>query len=306
MQELLAQKRAEQEAERREQERAEQERLAFIAEKQRLEEEEQKRLEEERIKREEQERIQAERDRISNEKQLVRSELGEAEGISEEELAEKPEDTENIEVTEEEVKKVAENTAEEIEDPRAVAIRMKIEQQKREKERKETERAQRLKAERQYFEQKPFRDIYREYSKNPIYLIPRLIMHILAVVFGLIPEDTDNPDYKRMLVENNARKVQLRNEKEERERMERYYRKYAQTFKYRFLRSIEDRKFKRKRKKEMRGRPKPVYVPPVRTPEQEQEIMAEMKRLYREYHVSIFERINRSYKEFKRNRQQKK
>ena len=306
LQELLAQKRAEQEAEKREQEKAEQERLAMLAEKQRQEEEERQRLEEERVKREEEERIQAERDRISSEKQLVRSELGEAEGISEEKLTEKTEETENIEVTDEEVKQVAESTEEEIEDPRAVAVRMKLEQQKREKERKDTERAQRLKAERQYFEQKPFREIYKEYSKNPIYLIPRLIMHILAVVFGLIPEDTDNPDYKTMLARNNERKVQLRHEKDERERMERYYRKYARTFKYRFLRSIDDRKFKKKRRKEMRNRPKPVYNPPVRTPEQEQAVQQEMKRLYREYHVSVFERIHRSYKEFKRNRSQRK
>ena len=105
------------------------------------------------------------------------------------------------------------DTENEFEDPRAVAERMKIEQQKREKERAERERAERLKADRQRFESKPFRQIYKEYSRNPIYAIPRLIRYLCAILFGWIPEDTDDPDLKakraRLEAEKQAEKEAL-------------------------------------------------------------------------------------------------
>ena len=75
---------------------------------------------------------------------------------------------------------------------------------------------------------------------------------------------------------------------------------YAQTFNYRFRRSIEDMKFKRKKAKEQRGKPRPKYTPPQRTPEQEQEIQREMQRLYREYHVSTAEKVRRWFAKFKK------
>ncbi len=305
LEEMLAQKRAEQEAAERERERQEQERLALL-EARRKEEEERQRLEEEaRLRREEQERIEAERQRLAEEKNLVRSELGEAEGINTENLPETEENPEEVSVTEEEIEEARASITEEIsefEDPREVAIRLKLEQQKREKERAEAERAARLKAERTYFENKPFSDIYREYSKNPFYVIPRLIQWLLVVVFHLIPEDTDNPDWKRLLAELKEKQRLALIEKEEKEKMEVYYKKYAQTFRYRFMRSINDYKFRKKREKERKGKPRPAYTPPKRTHEEELHIQKQMKRLYREYHVSLFERLHRKWKEFQRSR----
>lgn len=298
VQEMLEQKRAEQEAAERERERLEQERLARL-------EEQRKREEEERQKREEQERIEAERARIEENKKLARTELGEAEGIDAESLNTEPDEAELEKqayesVTDEEIEEAktiieSEGTPEEeIEDPRAIAARMKLEQQKREKERAEAERAQRLKAERQRFESKSFKEIYREYSWNPIYVIIRLVRYILAVVFGIIPEDTDNPYYKQLLAEKEAKKAEKEREKQERSEMEVYYRKYAQEAKYQFRRLINDIKFKHKKKKAQKNKPRPAYVPPNRTPEQQREIDREMKRLYKEYHVSIFEKISRA------------
>ena len=178
---------------------------------------------------------------------------------------------------------------------------MKLEQQKREKERAERERAERLKAERQYFESKPFDVIRKEYSKNLIYLIPRLIRHLLVILFGWIPKDTDNPDYKTKLLQIAEQKEQTKREKEEREKMEVYYRKYAKTFKYSFRRKLEDWKFKRKKAKEMRGKPLPKYNPPKYSPEERAAIYEEMQRLYKTYHVSRIERLRRWWKEFRRN-----
>jgi transposase len=86
--------------------------------------------------------------------------------------------------------------------------------------------------------------------------------------------------------------------------MEVYYRKYAMTFKYRCMRWIGDIKFKRKKKKQRRSQPLPKYTPPNRTPEQQLEIDNEMKRLYKEYHVSFAEKIRRHFEKRKTDKQQ--
>ena len=142
VQEMLEQKRAEQEAEERERERLEQERLARLEQIRIREEEQRKREEEERLKREEEERIEAERRKIEENKEMARAELGGAEGMDEDALNNAPDEAElekqaYEEVTEEEIEEaraaMEENPDEEsIEDPRAVAARMKLEQQKRE------------------------------------------------------------------------------------------------------------------------------------------------------------------------------
>lgn len=279
IQEMLEQKRREQEEADRERERLEQERLALLEEKRKQEEAEQARLEEERKKREAEEAAEQERIRIAQEKELIRSELGTAEGM--EQMKPAP-----IQKTE---------TVPELEDPAEIAARAKRDQQQREKERIETERAQRLKAERKYFESKPFEEIRREYSKNLFWVLYRLIRHILAMVFGIIPENTDRPDYKERRQMLEAKKDARKKEKEERTKMEVYYRKYAQTFKYRTLRSIEDRKFQRKRMKERKNKPRPVYVSKL-TPEQQLVVQQQMRALYKEYHVSVFEHIRRWFK----------
>ena len=300
IQEMLEKKRAEQEAEERERQRLEAERLARL-------EEQRKREEEERLRREEEERQAAERARIAEEKNLVLSELGDAEGVeakkdlTEEELEAKAyEEVTEAEIAEVRAELEEEEEAEgksEFEDPRAIAARKKLEAEREEKERRERERAARLKVERQYFESKPFEEIRREYSWNPFWAFLRLVRWVLAMVFHVFPQDTDNPDFKMLKAELEEKKRIKEAEREEHDRMEQFYHKYAQTYYYRFLRWIDDQKFKRKKRKAAKGKPKPVYNPPNRTPEQEQEIRKEMQRLYKEYHVSVFERITRWFDE---------
>lgn len=306
LQEMLEQKRLEQEAEERERERQEQERLARL-------EEMRKREEEERLRKEEEARQEAERRRIEENKSMIQNELGGAEGVEvkvedEEELKKKAlEDLTEEEIEEAKAAMEEENEGEEepeFEDPREVAARMKLEQQKKEKERKERERAERLKADRKYFESKPYHVIRKQYSKNPIFAIPRFIRYILSHWFNIIPKDTDDPDLKAKRVRLEAEKAEKEIAKQKRNEMEVYYRKYAMTFKYRFMRWIGDIKFKRKKKKQRRSQPLPKYTPPNRTPEQQLEIDNEMKRLYKEYHVSFAEKIRRHFEKRKTDKQQ--
>ena len=299
VEEMLAKKRAEQEAAERERQREEAERQARLEEMRRLEEEA-------RLKREEDERIAAERERIRKNKELALTELGEAEGMDAESIPHEPDEAaleqeayasvteEEIEEAKTAISEAGGDAQEEMEDPRAVAARMKLEQQKREKERAEAERAQRLKAERQRFESKPFREIYREYSWNPIYVLMRLIRHLLAVWFGVISVDTDNPLYRKLRADKIAEQERREQEKQIRMQIEIYYRKYAQEAKYQLRRLIEDYKFKRKKKLEAKNKPKFKYTPPKRTPEEQQAIDREMRRLYREYHVSWPEKLRRA------------
>ena len=307
VQEMLEKKRAEQEAEERERQRLEEERLARL-------EEIRLREEEARLKREEEERIAAERERIRQNKEMARNELGGAEGLDEETLNNQKSEDElekqaYSEVTEEEIEEakaeLEENGEDEaFEDPRAVAARKKLEQQRLEKERAEKERAARLKAERKRIESKPFREIYREYSWNPIYVIIRLIRHFLAVVLGIVPEDTDNPRYKQILANKKNKRELKEHEKQERQDMEVYYKKYARSAKYDLMRFIGDMKFRRKKRLADKNKPKPAYTPPVRTPEEQKAIDAEMKRLYREYHVSVPKKLVRAVETRRKEKQE--
>ena len=303
IQEMLAQKRAEQEAAERERQRQEEERQARLAEQRAKEEEEQ-------MLAAAAEWMSEERERVEEEKELVRSNLGDAEGIDASEI--KAEENQQaleaeayLEVTEEEVEEVRAEIKQQseageevaVEDVRAIAARKRLEAQREEKERRDRERAARLKVEREYFEAKSFEDIRREYSHNPRYVIPRLIVWFLAMFLGIFPKETDNPDIKVRMEAAAERKAKLQAEKEERNKMEAFYRKYAQTFHYKFLRWIDDQKFKRKKKLEAKNKPKPVYNPPQRTPLEEAKLKMEMERLYREYHVSLIERGRRWWDE---------
>ena len=304
IQEMLERRRAEIEAE--EKERA------------RLEAERQARIEEERKRAEQEAREKAEREKLEREKKAIREDFGEAEGVDTTVFDRKKESHEKVnaygtvtqndieEVTnmmQEKKEKIANGEIEAkpeenlMEDPREVAARMKLEQQKREKERIEKERAARLKAEREAYEKKPFREIYKMYTYNPIYSLPRLFRWLLYVLFGVIPKDTDNPDQKKILRqrEEDARKREY--EKLEREKVIVYYKKYATNFPYSFVRFFKDQKFKRKRRKEAKNKPKPVWNPPVRTEEETRAIELEMRALYKEYHVSVRERMRRKIRE---------
>ena len=295
IQEMLEQKRAEQEAAEQERQREEEARLARLEELRLKEEEAQRRREEEA-------REAAERSRIEEEKNLVRSNLGDAEGVDAAEAAAEEnqaalEAEAYLEVTEEEVAEARSELAEQqeavFEDPRAIAARKKLEAQREAKERYERERAARLKVEREHYESKSFEEIRKEYSHNPFYVIPRLIVYVLAMVFHIFPKQTDNPDIKMLMDKVAEEKRRKEAARAERDRMEALYKKYAQTFHYRFLRWIGDQKFKRKKRLEAKNKPKPKYTPPNRSEFETVKIQVEMERLYREYHVSLLEKLRR-------------
>lgn len=355
VQEMLEKRKAELEAEERERARIEAERQAKIEEERRIAEE--------------QRRIAEEKQRIAEQKSMVRSTMGDAEGLDtviydkkklvedtqraygnvtgveiDEAVAAMEEvkaarEAEAVKVDEAKAEAIAENfehaadaiaedetqsLIEELDDhveegheidqetvdvaaavmseyernndPRKIAAKMKIEQQRREKERKEEERAQRLKADRQYFESKSFDDIRKEYSKNPIYAFERGFMRLMFLVFGYIPKDTDNPDYKRILAERALKAEQKKKDEEARESMEYLYRKYSTDTKYQIRRDIADIKFRRKKRQEAKNKPKPQYTPPKRTEAEQAAINKQMKALYKEYHVGIIESIRRQLK----------
>lgn len=282
IQEMLERERLAQEKAERERQRLEQERLKRIEEARKKEEEERARLEEERLQRAIEEAEAAERLRIARDIFTVCIVLAPAYGIDPRTYP-FPQNPDPKELS---LKK---------ETPAEVVLRARKEQQQREKDRAAAERAQRYDTDRRYFEKKPFKDIYREYSKNPIFLLIRLITHLMVMVFGIIPKDTDRPDYKQRRVMLEERKEQKQIQKDKRSEMEYYYRKYAQSFKYRTIRDIEDIKFKRKRNKRLRNSKRPEYKPSL-TPEQQKQVQKEMRALYKMYHVSVFERIRRWFK----------
>ncbi|MBE5958534.1 MAG: DUF2357 domain-containing protein [Lachnospiraceae bacterium] len=300
IQEMLERRRAEIEAEERERARLEAERKA--------------KEEEERRQAEEAARLAAERAKLEEEKKNIRNEFGEAEGIdteiidSNKEMRDKANASgmvtaDDIEEAEEKLKENAELNGElpkeVMEDPREVAVRIKLEQQKLEKERKEKERAQRLKAERKRLEAKPFREIYKMYTYNPIYAIPRFFVWLMYVLFGYIPKDTENPDQRRILAQREEEARREEYERGEREKYEVYYKKYSSAFPYNVVRFINDLKFKRKRAKANKGKPKPVFNPPNRTPQEQKAIDMQMKRLYKTYRVSMVEKTRRLVKKIK-------
>lgn len=274
IQKQQAEQAAREKAEREERERREkEEEIKHIARR--------KRQMEERQRREEEQRVREERARIREEKKLVRSSLGSAmdQQISTNEEA------------------VSSSFVSEYESPEIAAKKAKEAQQQREQERRERERAERLKAERESFENKNINEIFKEYSKNPYYMAKRGITYVLAHAFGIIPVVTDNPDYIRMF------KVKMEKEQAEAERkraereIEIIYEKYAPYLKYDVKRRIKNRQFKKRKRLERKNRPPRPYIPPQRTAEEQKAIDTEMKRLYKEYHVSAVGRMARHLKE---------
>lgn len=240
-----------------------------------------KRQMEERQRREEEQRVREERARIREEKKLVRSSLGSAmdQQISTNEDA------------------VSSSFVSEYESPEIAAKKAKEAQQQREQERRERERAERLKAERESFENKNINEIFKEYSKNPYYMAKRGITYVLAHAFGIIPVVTDNPDYIRMLkVKKEKEQAEAERKRAERE-IEIIYEKYAPYLKYDVKRRIKNRQFKKRKRLERKNRPPRPYIPPQRTAEEQKAIDTEMKRLYKEYHVSAVGRLVRHLKE---------
>lgn len=274
IQKQQAEQAAREKAEREERERREkEEEIKHIARR--------KRQMEERQRREEEQRVREERARIREEKKLVRSSLGSAmdQQISTNEEA------------------VSSSFVSEYESPEIAAKKAKEAQQQREQERRERERAERLKAERESFENKNINEIFKEYSKNPYYMAKRGITYVLAHAFGIIPVVTDNPDYIRMFkVKKEKEQAEAERKRAERE-IEIIYEKYAPYLKYDVKRRIKNRQFKKRKRLERKNRPPRPYIPPQRTAEEQKAIDTEMKRLYKEYHVSAFGRMARHLKE---------
>lgn len=274
IQKQQAEQAAREKAEREERERREkEEEIKHIARR--------KRQMEERQRREEEQRVREERARIREEKKLVRSSLGSAmdQQISTNEEA------------------VSSSFVSEYESPEIVAKKAKEAQQQREQERRERERAERLKAERESFENKNINEIFKEYSKNPYYMAKRGITYVLAHAFGIIPVVTDNPDYIRMLKVKKEKELAEAERKRAEREIEVIYEKYAPYLKYDVKRHIKNRQFKKRKRLERKNRPPRPYIPPQRTAEEQKAIDAEMKRLYKEYHVSAVGRMARHLKE---------
>ena len=274
IQKQQAEQAAKEQAEREERERREKEEEIKQAARR-------KKQMEERMRREEEQRAREERARIREEKKLVRSSLGSAMG---QQVSENDENA-------------PERFVSEYESPEVAAQKAKEAQQQREQERRERERAERLKAERESFENKDVHEIFKEYSKNPYYMAKRGITYVLAYAFGIIPVVTDNPDYIKMLkVKKEKEQAEAEKKRAERE-MENIYEKYAPYLKYDIKRHIKNRQFKKRRRLERKNRPSKPYVPPQRTSEEQKAIDTEMKRLYKEYHVSALGRMVRHLKE---------
>lgn len=274
IQKQQAEQAAREKAEREERERCEkEEEIKQIARR--------KRQMEERQRREEEQRVREERARIREEKKLVRSSLGSAmdQQISTNEEA------------------VSSSFVSEYESPEIAAKKAKEAQQQREQERRERERAERLKAERESFENKNINEIFKEYSKNPYYMAKRGITYVLAHAFGIIPVVTDNPDYIRMFkVKKEKEQAEAERKRAERE-IEIIYEKYAPYLKYDVKSRIKNRQFKKRKRLERKNKPPRPYIPPQRTAEEQKAIDTEMKRLYKEYHVSAVGRMARHLKE---------
>ena len=278
---LERQRREEEERIRLEHEEEERRRLELIQKQQAEQAAREKAEREERERREEEQRVREERARIREEKKLVRSSLGSAmdQQISTNEEA------------------VSSSFVSEYESPEIAAKKAKEAQQQREQERRERERAERLKAERESFENKNINEIFKEYSKNPYYMAKRGITYVLAHAFGIIPVVTDNPDYIRMFkVKKEKEQAEAERKRAERE-IEIIYEKYAPYLKYDVKRRIKNRQFKKRKRHERKNRPPRPYIPPQRTAEEQKAIDAEMKRLYKEYHVSAVGRMARHLKE---------
>lgn len=274
IQKQQAEQAAREKAEREERERCEkEEEIKHIARR--------KRQMEERKRREGEQRVREERARIREEKKLVRSSLGSAmdQQISTNEEA------------------VSSSFVSEYESPEIAAKKAKEAQQQREQERRERERAERLKAERESFENKNINEIFKEYSKNPYYMAKRGITYVLAHAFGIIPVVTDNPDYIRMFKVKKEKELAEAERKRAEREIEIIYEKYAPYLKYDVKRHIKNRQFKKRKRLERKNRPPRPYIPPQRTAEEQKAIDAEMKRLYKEYHVSAVGRMARHLKE---------
>ena len=285
-------KKAEQEkAERERREKEEAERLKKEwEERQRAEAEERERLAKEAAERAERERQEAEERRQREYDNFRRAQLT-AERLEQERIK-----------AEEEAKRLAEEEANLT--PEQIAERERIKAEKLAKERRDKQRAERLRAEREIYRNRDFRTVYLEYSRSPWCVIRRFFITLWCVIFRKPYVPDVDPKYYRAEYPKKRwleRPMETAAERDERLQMKIYYNKYADVFPYNVKRFFKDLKWKMKKKKPLTAEQKEKIRKslPVMTPEEEKAEKAQIKALFKEYHVSVFARIKRKFKEWR-------
>lgn len=276
-------KQEEEERRRREEERRkEEERILALekAERERKEREEKERLEAERIQRERRER---------EEKERLEAERIERERMEREEKEKREAERAELErmVGEEMEKREAEHSAQKAEE----------EAKRLEREERERVRAEKLKAMRSELEKKSFEEIYADYSKNPVHVIRRSFRRMVSLLRkdGLVIRegDTDTPMLAERIAAEAAARKQAERDKAVAAEMSILYEKYAPNARQRIKKRIKN--LFRKKKKKVYVMPK---VPPIqRTPEEQKAHDKQIKALFKEYHVSVFEKAKRKIKD---------
>lgn len=293
-----AQRKAEEERLAREKrEREETERLRREwEERQKAEAEERERLAKEAAERAERERQEAEERKQREYDNFRRAQLT-AERLEQERLA-----------AEEEARKAAEEEANLT--PEQIAERERKKAEQLAKERRDKARAERLRAERDIYRSRDFHSIYLEYSRSPWCVLRRFFITLFSVIFRRPYVPDVDPKYYRAEYPKKRwleRPMETAAEREERLQMKVYYNKYATVFPYDFKRFIANIKWKMKKKKPLSDAQKEKIRKslPVMTPEEERAERAQMKALFKEYHVSIFTKIKRRIKKWREDKKLK-
>lgn len=277
--------------------KAEEERIA----REKAEAEEAERLKKEWEARQEQERIERERAEKEEAERIEREKIEAAERIQQEK-----DRLRRAELTQQrlEQERLAAEEAEKNLTPEEIARREQEAKEKAEREKREALRAERLRAKRAVYESRDFRTIYLEYSRSPLPLARRFFINLWCVVFKIpyTPDVLPKEYYYAEHKENGwfERLIETKQEHDERILMNTMYSKYSPDFPYKQIRDYKNFKWKLTHKK--------VFTPeekekirkslPVRTPEEEAEHRKQIRALFREYHVSVPERIRRNIKKY--------
>ncbi len=288
------------EAEKAERERIQREEAERLKkeweERQRAEAEERERLAKEAAERAERERQEAEERKQREYDNFRRAQLT-AERIEQERIK-----------AEEEAKRLAEEEANLT--PEQIAERERLSAEKLAKEKREKIRADRLREEREIYRNRDFHTIYLEYSRSPWCVIRRFFITLWCVIFRkpYVP-DVDPKYYRAEYPKKHwlERPMETAAERDERLQMKVYYNKYATMFPYDFKRFIKDIKWKMKKKKPLTDAQKQKIRQslPVMTPEEVNAENARIKALFKEYHVSVFTKIKRKFKEWREDKKLK-
>ncbi len=288
-------KKAEEErAERERIQREETERLKREwEERQKAEAEERERLAKEAAERAERERQEAEERKQREYDNFRRAQLT-AERIEQERIA-----------AEEAARKAAEEEANLT--PEQIEERERLKAEKLAEERRKKARADRLREEREVYRNRDFHTIYLEYSRSPWCVIRRFFITLWCVIFRKPYVPDVDPKYYRAEYPKKRwleRPMETAAERAEREQMKIYYNKYATVFPYDFKRLIKDIKWKMKKKKPLTDAQKEKIRAslPVMTAEEEKAEKAQIKALFKEYHVSVFTKIKRRFKKWREDR----